>query len=58
MFNKYELTLIKDIIVQHYAAEYLKREIDGLNQETIKAQLAGLFNTLVKINVELLKTGA
>ena len=54
MFNKYELTKIKDVIVQHYAAEYLKRQNEGLNQETIKAQLGGIFDILVKLNIELL----
>lgn len=58
MFTQYELTLMKDVLVKSYAKEVLQREEEGLTQETIKAQLAGLFNILVKINVELLKTGA
>lgn len=53
MFNKYELTLLKNVILPHYAKEYTRREHEGLTDETIKAQLQGLFDVLVKININL-----
>lgn len=53
MFNKYELTLLKDVVLPHYAKEYNRREHEGLTDETIKAQLKGLFDVLVKININL-----
>lgn len=53
VFNKYELTLLKDVILPHYAKEYNRREHEGLTDETIKAQLQGLFDVLVKININL-----
>ena len=56
MFNKYELTLLKNVILPHYAKEYSRRELEGLTDETIKAQLQGLFDVLVKININLYTT--
>ena len=53
MFNRYELKMMQDAIIKQYAKEYHQRECDGLSQETIKAQLQGLFDVLVKINIEL-----
>ena len=53
MFNRYDLKLMQDAVIKQYANEYRQREDDGLSQETIKAQLQGLFDVLVKINIEL-----
>ena len=53
MFNRYELKMMQDAVIKQYAKEYHRRECDGLSQETIKAQLQGLFDVLVKINIEL-----
>ncbi len=53
MFNRYELKLMQDTLLKQYAKDYHQRENDGLSQETIKAQLQGLFDILVKINIQL-----
>jgi hypothetical protein len=36
-------------------AEWFKREQDGLSEETIKAQLHGMMQILIKLNMELMK---
>ena len=53
MFNRYELKVMQDVIIKQYAKEYHQREKEGLSQDTIKAQLKGMFDILVKINIEL-----
>lgn len=53
MFSKYELKLMQEILTKDYAKEYVRRETDGLTQEQIRAQLGGLFDLLVKINIKL-----
>ena len=53
MFSKYELKLMQEILTKDYAKEYVRRETDGLSQDAIRAQLGGLFDLLVKINIQL-----
>lgn len=53
MFNRYELKVMQEAIIKQYAKEYHQRENEGLSQDTIKAQLKGMFDILVKINIEL-----
>jgi len=53
MFSKYELKLMQEILTKDYAKEYVRRETDGLSQDTIRAQLGGMFDLLVKINIQL-----
>ena len=55
MFDVYELTTLRKLLVRDLGAEWVKREQDGLSKETIKAQLHGMMQILIKLNMELMK---
>lgn len=53
MFNKFELTMMRNLLIKEMGKEWLKREEEGLAEDVIKAQLGGMFDLLVKLNTEL-----
>lgn len=54
MFDKFELTTLRQLLLRDIGAEWNRREQKGYSKETIQAQLHGLMELLVKLNLELL----
>ena len=54
MFDKFELTTLRQLLLRDIGAECNRREQEGLSKETIQVQLHGLMELLVKLNLELL----